>query len=76
MDEGAEVVESVIHDNAWIGRGAKVRRAIVDKNNRIEAGDKIGFDLDKDRERFHVSSGGIVVVSRAKDTPASRARNL
>ncbi len=76
VDEGAIVLESVVHDNAWIGRGARVRRAIIDKNNRIAPGETIGYDLDKDRERYHVSEGGIVVVSRAKDTPESRARNL
>jgi glucose-1-phosphate adenylyltransferase len=76
VDEGAEVVESVIQDNVWIGRGARVRRAIVDKNNRIPPGETIGHDLEKDRERYFVSDGGIVVVSREKDTPESRARNL
>jgi glucose-1-phosphate adenylyltransferase len=76
VDEGAEVLEAVVHDNAWIGKGARVRRAIVDKNNRIAPGETIGYDLEKDRERYHVSEGGIVVVSRAPDTPESRARNL
>ena len=75
-DAGAEIVGSVVHDNVWIGSGAKIRRAIIDKNNRIEPGDTIGYDHDKDRKRFHVSKEGIVVVSRAKDTPESRARNL
>ena len=75
-DAGAEIVGSVVHDNVWIGRGAKIRRAIIDKNNHIDPGDSIGFNLDRDRERFHVSENGVVVVSRAKDTPESRARNL
>jgi glucose-1-phosphate adenylyltransferase len=76
VDEGAQVVESVIHDNVWIGRGARVRRVIIDKNNHIAPGESIGYDLERDRERFHVSDSGIVVVHRAKDTPQSRARNL
>jgi glucose-1-phosphate adenylyltransferase len=76
VDEGAEVVESVIHDNARIGRGARVRRVIIDKNNHIEPGETVGYDLEEDKKKYHVSPNGIVVVRRAKDTPESRARNL
>ena len=75
-DAGAEIFDSVVHDNAWIGSGAKIRRAIIDKNNRVEPGETIGYDLERDRQRYHVSKGGIIVVSRARDTPESRARNL
>ena len=76
VDEGAEVVGSIIHDNARIGKGARVRKAIVDKNNQIQPRETVGQDLDRDRDRYFVSSSGIVVVSRDKDTPESRARNL
>jgi glucose-1-phosphate adenylyltransferase len=41
-----------------------VRRAIVDKDVRIESGAQIGVDLDADRDRFVVSSGGIVVIGK------------
>ena len=40
-----------------VGRGAVVRRAIVDKNVRIAAGAQIGVDAEADRERFTVSDG-------------------
>ena len=76
VEEGARVTESVIHDNVRIGKDARVRRVIIDKNNYIAPGETVGYDLDKDRERYYVSSKGIVVVHRAKDTPESRARNL
>ncbi len=76
VDDGALVTESVIHDNVRIGRGARVRRVIIDKNNHIPPGEAVGYDLEKDKQKYHVSDSGIVVVSRAKDTPESRARNL
>jgi glucose-1-phosphate adenylyltransferase len=47
-----------------IGRGCRIRRAIIDKSNLIPPATTIGYDLDKDRERYFVSDTGIVVVSR------------
>jgi glucose-1-phosphate adenylyltransferase len=59
---GAVVEECVIFDNCDIGRRAKVRRAILDKNVRIPEDALIGYDLDRDRLNHHVTESGIVVV--------------
>ena len=59
---GAEVEDSVIFDSCDIGRQAKVRRAILDKNVRVPEGAMIGYDLEKDRELYQVTESGIVVV--------------
>jgi glucose-1-phosphate adenylyltransferase len=53
----------VIFDNVDIGRRAKVRRAILEKNVQIPADAVIGYDLDEDRKHYHVTETGIVVVS-------------
>jgi len=47
-----------------IGRHARVRRAIIDKGVRIPAGETIGYDLEKDRQRFTVTDTGIVVIPK------------
>jgi glucose-1-phosphate adenylyltransferase len=52
----------VILDNCDIGRRAKIRRAILDKNVRIPPDTTIGYNLEKDRELYHVTDSGIVVV--------------
>jgi glucose-1-phosphate adenylyltransferase len=62
----SKVEDSVLFENVDIGRGATVRRAIIDKNVRVPPGEEIGVDLERDRDRFTVSEGGVVVV--AKDT--------
>ena len=59
---GAVVEDSVILDNCDIGRRATIRRAILDKNVRIPEGTTIGYDLDLDKRRHHVTESGIVVV--------------
>ena len=60
---GAMVDECVILDNCDIGRRAKVRRAILDKNVHVPEDGLIGYDLDVDRARgCHVTESGIVVV--------------
>lgn len=60
----AEVDDSVLFDNVEIGRGAVVRRAVIDKNVRVPAGERIGVDLERDRQRFTVSDDGVVVIAK------------
>jgi glucose-1-phosphate adenylyltransferase len=62
VHSGAVVEDSVIFDNCDIGRRARVRRAILDKNVQVPEGESIGFDLERDRQRYHVTDSGIVVV--------------
>ena len=58
----ATVEGCVLFDNCDIGRGAQVRRAILQKNVQVPPGTKIGFDPEADRRRYHVTESGIVVV--------------
>ena len=60
----ADVDESVLFEGVQVGRHAKIRRAIIDKNVDIPAGLRIGFDPEEDRRRFFVSPKGIVVVPK------------
>ena len=46
-----------------VGRGAEVRRAILDKGVRVVPGARVGVDPDEDRARgFVVSEGGVTCV--------------
>jgi glucose-1-phosphate adenylyltransferase len=64
VEEDAKVDYCIVMDRTVIGAGARLRRAIVDQDNAIPAGERIGYDLERDRQRFHVSESGIVVVPR------------
>ena len=65
---GVHIENSVIFDNCDIGRHAKVRRAILDKNVKIAPGTEIGYNLDEDRKRYHVTESGIVVIEGHQST--------
>jgi len=62
LHRDAESVECIIMDNAEICRGAKLYRVIVDENVKIPDGVEIGGNPERDRKRFTVTEGGIVVV--------------
>ena len=63
----SEVEESVLFERVRVGRHAKIRRAIIDKDVEIPSGTIIGFDREADRQRFFVTDQGMVVIpKRAK----------
>jgi len=66
VEDDAYLEDCIIMDYVHIGRGARLRRTVVDRHNLIAAGTCIGFDTDADRKRFTVSPGGIVVVPRGQ----------
>ena len=59
---GASVEDSILFDNVDVGRHSKIKNAIIDKNFKVPEGAEIGFDLERDRELYHVTESGIVVV--------------
>lgn len=65
---GAVVEDSVIFDNCDIGRYAKVRRAILDKNVKIAPDAQVGYNIDEDREKYHVTDSGIVIIEGHQST--------
>jgi glucose-1-phosphate adenylyltransferase len=64
VNEGATIEDSIIMDHTTVGKGARLRRAIVDRFNIIAADTEIGFHPETDRRRYHVDVSGLVVVPR------------
>jgi glucose-1-phosphate adenylyltransferase len=66
VEEDAEIEDCIIMDYVRISRGARLRRAIVDRHNLIEKNIHIGYDPEEDRRRYTVSPSGVVVVPRGR----------
>jgi len=64
VESEALVDSCILFDNVHVGRGARLRRCIVDKGVCIPPGTEIGFDQLADATRFQISDNGIVAVSK------------
>jgi glucose-1-phosphate adenylyltransferase len=71
VNSWAAVERSVLLHNVHVGRYAKIRDAIIDKNVVIPEGAQVGLDKEHDLARGYViSPGGITVVGKGqKVTP-------
>ncbi len=64
----ALVEDAILFNGVVVGRRARIRRAIIDKDVRVPAGFEIGWDLEADRARgFTVSDEGVTVVAKGED---------
>jgi glucose-1-phosphate adenylyltransferase len=61
----SKVHDSILMEGVEIGRGCRVRRAIIDKNVSLPPETSVGYDPEEDRKRFFVSPSGIVVIPRS-----------
>jgi len=60
----AEVINSILMEGVTVGANAKIRNAIIDKEVVIPPGSRIGYDLKLDKERFVLTTSGIVIVAK------------
>ena len=65
---GAQVDDAIVFDNCVIGRRARVRRAILDKNVHVPDDTSIGYDREQDGKLYLVTESGIVVVEGHRST--------
>jgi glucose-1-phosphate adenylyltransferase len=65
----SHIEECVLMDGVDIGRHARLRRVIADKGVKIPPQIEIGFDEEEDRQRYHVSEGGVVVLPKGAEIP-------
>jgi glucose-1-phosphate adenylyltransferase len=58
-----DIDQSILMPGVRVGRHARIRRAIVDRDVFVPRGALIGYNADEDRSRHTVSESGIVVVT-------------
>jgi glucose-1-phosphate adenylyltransferase len=64
----ALVEDSILFDNVVVGRRARVRRAIIDKDVKIPAGFEIGWNRELDLARgLTITQEGLTVVAKGED---------
>ena len=61
--EGSVIEDAVLLPQVQIGRNVRLRRCIVDKRCVLPDGLHVCLDARHDRERFHVTERGIVLIT-------------
>ena len=57
-----DIEGSIIFSHVNIGRYSRIRRAIIDRHIEIPEHSEIGYNLEEDRKKYHVTDSGIVVI--------------
>ena len=63
VESRSTLKDCVVLPSVEIGRGCRITKAVIDKGCLIPDGTVIGEDHEADRKRFHVSEGGVVLVT-------------
>jgi glucose-1-phosphate adenylyltransferase len=59
----SSIEDSVILPNVDIGRHARLKRAVIEKNCKIPEGLTVGFDSLEDSKRFYVTDNGVTLIT-------------
>ncbi len=63
----SQVYDSILMEGVNVGRHARIRRAIIDKDVTIPAGTVIGYDPVEDKKKFYLTESGLVVVAKGTE---------
>jgi glucose-1-phosphate adenylyltransferase len=67
INSHTEVYDSILMEGVNVGKYARIKKAIIDKDVAIPEGTVIGYDLEEDKKRFFVTESGIVVVAKGTE---------
>ena len=64
VGEQSQIEDSLVLPHVRIGKGCRIRRAIIDAGCSIADGTVIGETPEADAQHYEVSRGGVVLVTR------------
>ncbi|MFA5924069.1 MAG: glucose-1-phosphate adenylyltransferase [Methylococcaceae bacterium] len=64
IEPDVDIEDCIIMDYCFIGKGSRLRRAIIGRYNLIEPATVLGYLPTSDRQRYPISPSGIVVVPK------------
>ncbi len=72
MEEGAEINDSIVMNNAVIGAGARVERSIIDKRVVVGEGSVVGWGDDNTPNRAMPNqlNTGLTLIGKRAQVPA------
>lgn len=76
VHSGASVEDCILFDGVDIGRRARVRRAILEKNVRIPENAVIGFNLEEDAKHYQVTESGLVIIGGERSPVSLSSLNI
>jgi len=63
VEKFSTVDESIILPDVKIGKNCKIKNAIIDKSCKIADGTTIGYDLESDTNKYHISPKGRILIT-------------
>jgi glucose-1-phosphate adenylyltransferase len=65
VNEGSTIDESLLLPGVQVGRNCHIQKAIIDEGCIVPDNTVIGSNREDDKRRFHVSPGGVTLVTPA-----------
>lgn len=76
VNSWATVEDSILFSDVEVGRRAKIRKAIIDKDVVIPEGVEIGYNHEHDRARgFTITESGLVVIGKFDEVPGKMSQS-
>ena len=63
VEPGAVIEDSLLLPRVSVGRKCRIKKAVIDEGCAIPDGTVIGEDRERDARLFHVSPGGVTLVT-------------
>lgn len=64
VGDEALIEDAILFSDVVVGKDARVRHCIIDKGVCVPDSEEIGYDSERDAQRFQQSPGGVIVIPK------------